>query len=181
MGYNIVTNSKIVSEFKKSRYFKVNLGIINTTEKNGQRSLNDKDSFAFFYNTNYKTTIFAQGNIGDIRFYVDHYIKDDVMAFYYNNEEFVSDFDKNDVREKGIDFLLGSLIKKVETEYEDRVKESTLKKSEPVKQGDADMLAKNPGAVSYADIQAYIQKQNSLRYAVKNNNTTDEPTKSDNA
>src|ERR1035437_5443326 len=163
MAYNIVTNLKIVSEFKKSRYFKVNLGIINTIDRNGDRVLNDKDNFAYTYNTNYKTTIMAQGNIGDIRFYLDHYIKDDVMAFYYNGEEFIIDFDKSMFKEKGIDFLLGSLIKNIEIEYESRVEADELKKAEPVKEGNAENIINNPGSVRYEDLKAYMDKQNSLR------------------
>ena len=59
MAYNIVTNFKIINEFKKrSRYFKINLGIVNTVDKNGNRVLNDKDNFANFYNTSYKATIY---------------------------------------------------------------------------------------------------------------------------
>ncbi len=179
MGYNIVTNLRVISELKKSRYFKVNLGIANTTEKNGQKVLNNKDTFAYFYNTTYKTTIFAQGNIGDIRFYIDHYIKDDVIAFYYNEEEFILDFDHKMVKEKGVDFLLGHIIKKIETEYEDRIKESELKKSDPVKEGDGDKIFTNPGSMTYADLKAYMDKQNSMRYSIQNNNKNG-TTKSDN-
>jgi len=182
MGYNIVTNLKIIGEVKKSRYFRVNLGIANTTEKNGVKVLNDKDNFAYFYNSSYKTTIFGQGNIGDIKFYVDHYIKEDVMAFYYNNEEFIFDYDKNMVREKGMDFFLGHIIKIIETQYEERLKEAELKKSEPKPEGNSDVVMMNPGSVTYADLKAYMDKQNSLRYSVQqNNNKKDETTKGDNA
>ena len=51
MAYNVVTNSRLIAEFKKSKYFRTNLGIVNTVEKNGNRLLNDKDKFAHFYNT----------------------------------------------------------------------------------------------------------------------------------
>ena len=64
MAYNIVTNFKIINEFKKrSRYFKINLGIVNTVDKNGNRILNDKDNFANFYNTSYKTTFNEWQNV----------------------------------------------------------------------------------------------------------------------
>lgn len=168
MAYNIVTNFKIINEFKKrSRYFKINLGIVNTVDKNGNRVLNDKDSFANFYNTLYKTTIFGQGNIGDIRFFLDHYIKEDIMAFYYNEEEFIFDFDLKMIEEKGVDFFIGHIIKKIETEYEDRLKEAEIKKAEPKKPGDPNKLTQNPGQVTYDDIKAYLDKQNSMRYNVK--------------
>jgi hypothetical protein len=180
--YNVVTNIKLMNEIKKSRYFKKNLGIVNTVEKNGTRSLNEKDKFAYFYNTNYKTTIFAQGNIGDIRFYVDYYIQNDVMAFYYNNEEFLFEFDRTMVNEKGIDFFIGHIIKNIETKYENRLKEAELKKSEPKKEANPDMIFKNPGSVTYEDIKAYLQKQNTMRYNTqKNKNDKDEIAKSHNA
>jgi hypothetical protein len=167
MAYNIVTNFKIINEFKKrSRYFKINLGIVNTVDKNGNRVLNDKDTFANFYNTLYKTTIFGQGNIGDIRFFLDHYIKEDKMAVYYNEEEFIFEFDQKMIEEKGADFFIGHIIKKIETEYEGRLKEAEVKKAEPKPIGDADKLSKNPGQVTYADIKAYLDKQNSMRYNV---------------
>lgn len=181
MAYNVVTNSRLINEFKKSRYFRVNLGIVNTVEKNGSRSLNDRDKFAHFYNSNYKTTIFAQGNIGDIKFYIDHYIHKDILAFYYNNEEFLFDFDRSMINEKGIDFFLGHIIKKIETEYEDRIKQSELRKSEEKRDGDPNIIINNPGSVTYEDIKAYLQKQNSMRYNVQQNKNGDETTKSDNA
>lgn len=165
MAYNIVTNRKIIDEFKKrSRYFRINLGIVNTIDKNGNRALNDRDSFSHFYNTNYKTTIFGQGNIGDIKFYLDHYIKEDVMAVYYNQEEFIFDFDKKMMEEKGADFSIGHIIKKIEEDYEDRLKESELKKAEPKIAGDASKLITNPGSVNYDDIKVYLEKQNAERF-----------------
>jgi len=170
MGYHVVTNSKLISEVKRSRYFKVNLGITNTIDKNGDRVMNDKDKFAYFYNTTYKTTIFAQGNLGDIRFYTDHYIKEDVMAFYFNGEEFIHPFDRNILRDKGIDFLLGHYIKKTEEEFENRKKEVELKKSEIPKDGNADLVKMNPGSVKYEDLKAWLDRQNSLRYSVDKDN-----------
>jgi hypothetical protein len=173
MAYNIVSNYKIISEFKKSRYFKINLGISNYTEKNHDKVLNDKDKFAYFYNSMYKTTIFGQGSVGDIRFYVDHYIREDVMAFYYNNEEFIFPFDKAMCAEKGIDFLLGHFIKKIEIDYEDRIKEAELKKVEPKKPGNEQLIKVNPGSVTYADLQAYMDKKNKDRYSTPQNKKDD--------
>ena len=93
--YNIVTNYKINQIFKSgSKYFKLNLGLSSTSPNSaGDRVFNDKDDFAFFYNTTYQTTIQAQGSIGNIKFYTDHYIKLDQIAFYYDKEEFIFEFD----------------------------------------------------------------------------------------
>ena len=55
------------------------------------------------------------------------------MAVYYNEEEFIFEFDQKMIEEKGADFFIGHIIKKIETEYEDRLKEAEIKKSEPKK------------------------------------------------
>ena len=117
MTYNIVTNYKICQVFKnKSKYFKVNLGYATTSENNsGDRVLSQKDDFAYFYNTTYKgASVLGQGNIGNIKIYVDHYIKEDLIAMYWDKEEFIFEFDKKIVDEKGVDFYLGYLIKNIE-------------------------------------------------------------------
>jgi hypothetical protein len=164
MAYNVVTNSRIISEMKKCRYFKNNLGFVSTIDKNGNRILNEKDKFAFFYNSQYNTTIFAQGNIGDIKFYIDYYIKEDLLAFYYNTEEFIFNFDLNIIKEKGIEFYLGSIIKKLETDFEDRIKEAETKKIDTEKKANPDAVLKNPGAVNYDDIQEYLKQKNKSRF-----------------
>lgn len=163
---HVVSSFQIVGEFKKSRYFRQNLGLVATIDRNGRRILNDKDRFSHHYNSMYKTTIYGQGNVGDIKFYTDHYIKDETFAVYYgdNFEEFIFKFDFNLVKEKGIDFYLGHIIKQVEEKYEEKVKNDELKKIEPKPIGDPDMVFKNPGAVTYADLKAYLEKRQKQRY-----------------
>lgn len=161
--YYIVTNHKIIQEIKKSRYFTVNLGMSVTMEKNGERVLSDKDTFAVSYNFQYKTSVYAQGLIGNIKFYLDHYIKEDKIAAYLDLEEFVFDFDPNFIKEKGIDSYVGYLLMNVDQMYQDRKQkekeEYEKKMNDPVKVGDADKLIKNPGAVTYEDIVAYMKKK----------------------
>lgn len=174
MSYSIVTNLKVILEVKKCRYFKVNLGLSATTERKNsdERVLNDKDKFSYFYNTQYKTTIYAQGNIGDIRFYVDHYIKGDTIAVYYNTEEFIFEFDKKMVTEKGIEHYLGHILKKLETEHEERIKNAEDKKIEKeMKVANPDLLIKNPGAVTMDDVKAFMERKNKERYSQNNNNS----------
>lgn len=163
--YNLVTNYRIIQFLKKSRYFRVSLGLSSTIEsQSGVRLYSQKDDFAYFYNTNYKTTVYGQGNIGDIFIYTDHYIREDKVAFYYDKEEFIFDFDEKMVKEKGVDFYLGHLIKNIETEHEERLKkkeeEKEVKKQEV---GNPDMVFQNPGAVKYADLKAYLEKMRSER------------------
>ena len=160
MGYSIVTNQKVNNYFKKSRYYRQNLGLVATVEKNGDRIYNERDKFAHFYNTQYKTTIYGQGNVGDLMFYTDLYIQQDLLAVYLNTEEFIFEFDERMVKEKGPDFYLGHILKELETKHEER-------KIETQKPADAESVFKNPGAVSYDDIQAYLKKKQSERYLVQ--------------
>ena len=88
------------------------------------------------------------------------------MAVYVGqqNEEFIIDVDFELIKEKGIDFYLGHILKKIEEEHEERVKLNIEKKSEPKPVGNSDMVTFNPGAVRYEDLKAYLEKQNSQRY-----------------
>lgn len=163
---NIVASYQTILKFKKSRYFKNNLGLVATVEKNGRRTYNEKDKFSNFYNTQYRTTIYGQGNIGNIKFYTDHYIKDSKIGVYYTDkfEEFIFEFDDEVVSEKGLDFYLGSILKKVEESYEERVKKNEIKKIEQKEDGNSEMIFKNPGSVTYADLKAYLKDKQKQRY-----------------
>ncbi len=170
--YNIVTNYNIIQMIKsKSKYFKINLGLASTMDSNQlNRTYNQKDEFAYFYNTRYKANILGQGSIGNIKFYTDHYIREDKIAFYFKQEEFIFDLNRTLIKEKGVDFYLGHLIKTIETEYADRLKkkeeEKEIKKDNT---GDADKILKNPGAVSYEDLKAFLEKQRLDRLKIKYN------------
>jgi hypothetical protein len=167
MIVNIVTNFQIIGKIKTSRYFRTNLGMVATIEKNGSRKYNPKDTFSSFYNSAYNTVIYAQGNVGNIRFYTDHYIMEPVMAVYVgeNFEEFIFDFDEAMSKEKGMDFYLGHILKESDLRYEEKKKNDELKKAEEKKKGDAEAVILNPGAVSYEDIQAYLEKKRQERYS----------------
>ena len=162
-SYYIVTNEKIIQFFKKSKYFKVNLGMSVTLEKNGERLLSDKDTFAASYNYQYKTCIYAKGLIGNIKFYLDYYIKEDKIAAYLDLEEFIFDFDQNFIIEKGIDAYIGHILLQVDNMYEEKKRkereEYERKINNPVVAGKAEKLIKNPGAVRYEDIVEYMKSK----------------------
>ena len=169
-SYNIVTNYKINQLIKSSsKYYKVDLGYSITTESNtSDRVYGKSDEFAYFYNNLYKAAILGQGNIGNIGFYTDHYIKEDKIAFYFREEEFVFDFDFKIVKEKGIDFYLGHLIKTIETEYSDRLNKEKERKENKTKQvGDASKIFNNPGNVNYEDLKAYMEQKRLDRLKVQ--------------
>jgi len=168
MAVNIVSSYNISLEFKRSRYYRQSLGLVATVEKNGSRVFNDKDQFSKFYNQSYRTTIYAQGSVGDIRFYVDHMIHDDNFAVYVGEtfEEFINTFDRNLVSEKGIDFYLGYLLKSADEAYDEKVKNDQLNKIER-EDGNADKVLLNPGNVTYEDLKAYMEKKQAERYKTK--------------
>jgi hypothetical protein len=171
MGLNIVASYQTITEFKRSRYFKINLGLVATVEKNGKRTFNPDDKFSYYYYSQYKATIYGQGNVGDIKFYADHFIKDNTFAVYYGDtfEEFLFNFDRVMVSKNNIDFYLGHILKSVEEQYEERVKNKELKKLEVQPEGNAENILKNPGNVNYADLKAYLKTKQNSRY--KNNNS----------
>ena len=126
---NIVLNHTSLAHFKTSQYFKVNLGLVATVEKNGNRVYNDKDKFSKFYTSTYNSIIYGQGNIGDIKIYNDPYIQGDVFAVYTADfQEFIFNLDRPMIKDKGIDFYIGFILKSTEEQYDERVRLEELKK-----------------------------------------------------
>lgn len=166
MSLFVVSSLMTLGEFKKSRHFKQNLGMVSTIDKGGRRVLNEKDKFAYHYNSIYKTTIYSQGYVGDIRFYADHYITDDSLALYIGDDfqEFIFQLDRNLIREKGIEFYIGSLIKQVEEKYKGKEEEDRKKLEIKEEEGNPELVILNPGAVTYKDLKAYLDKKNKERY-----------------
>lgn len=163
MEYNIVTNLKINQYLKSnSKYYKVSLGQSLTFEdRSGERVLNQKDQFSFVYNKFYKAQIMKHGSIGDITFYTDHDIREDVMALYIDREEFVHPYDERFIKEKGVDAFLGHILKISKEEYEQMNKSEEV--TNEIKQGNSEKLLQNPGSVTYADIKAFMEKKNAER------------------
>lgn len=159
---NVVTNTKVISLIKFSKYFKQSLGFASTVEsKGGDRVLSSKDNFAISYNYQYKTTIHKQGTIGNIDFYVDYYINEPIMAFYYNLEEFIKPFDDKLFKENNIDFIIGKSLREVEEDYKKLIDDrKNIKNDASKKEINLDSLTKNPGSVSYDTIKEYIKNKN---------------------
>ena len=159
MEYSLVTNNTIVDYIRKSKYFAKSLGYANTSKKGDSRILRDTDKFAFFYNKRYNTTIYGNGLLTDISVYTDHYIKESLVAVYYDFTEYIFNFDVNILDTKGIDFLIGSYLKNIE---EKREKEK-IKESVPLPQNKIGNPYKlvpgnpqyNPGSVTFEDLKAY--------------------------
>jgi hypothetical protein len=184
MKISIVVGNGAIKYFQSSKYFRVDLGFVSTVEKNGRRVLNESDTFAYYYNSLYKKNILSKGRIGDILFYLDMYVAGEAFGAYIHLpdgefEEFVMNIDRKLISEKGIDFYIGSIIKyveeekirrdkeieereKIEKEMKDKKSINSIKKNAPV--GDPQKVIKNPGAVTYADVRAYIEMKQRERY-----------------
>jgi len=165
---NIVTNYRIIQEFKKYKNFTVSLGYSSTTKNGDNRVLNEKDKFAFFYNKRYNTTIYGQGCMGQkISVYTDHFIKGNQIAIYYDFEEFIFDFQWDVCREKGIEWYLGSLLKQIEEQLEKEKEKERERKSIKIEERQGGNPYKlvpghpeyNPGSVTFEDVKAYKEAQ----------------------
>ena len=85
------------------------------------------------------------------------------MAFYLNAEEFIFNYDWQTVKSKGIDFFIGSIIKKIEVDESEKAKEAQDKKIEIKQEAYAEKVIVNPGAVTYDDLKAYMAQKNQSR------------------
>ena len=130
-------------------------------DRSGDRILNKNDQFAFVYNHHYKASILKQGSIGDIDFYTDHLITDSIFRFYVNNEEFIYEFDYTSIKEKGIDFYLGNILKSSKESYSQIQKDKI--EMQNIKRGNGKKVLTNPGAVRYEDLKAYMDEKNTSR------------------
>lgn len=167
MATNIVTSPEIVKYFKTCKYFRQNLGLVQSIDKNGTKAINDQDKFSYFYYSQYKAQIFAQGNVGDVKFYIDYGINDATVAVYFSDmfDEHIQNFDFDVFKNKGIEFYIGHILKTVEEKHEERKRNQELKKQEIDTQvGDPTKLFNNPGAVTYADVKAYLENKQKQRF-----------------
>ncbi len=161
--FNFVASQRTITKIKQgSKYFTPYLGMAFTTEdKDGRKfRINDKEKFAKGYFDRTGRMAYSQGKIGSINFFVDHYITDNLVLCYYNDEEVSFEFLESSVREKGVDAYLGSIIKKVESIYAEEVtekKEAMTERDIDKMPGDANKLFTNPGQVTYDDIKKYMQ------------------------
>ena len=56
----------------------------------------------------------------------------------------------------------------METEYEERMKKAEEKQLDVKKEGNADTLKLNPGAVTYDDLKKYLEQKNKSRFSSEN-------------
>lgn len=162
--YNFVAKKSIIDSFKGSKFFKVNLGHSLSVSKDGQRKfrINDKDKFTKFYHDKYRIALLSEGNIGQLNFFSDYYIDEEIIVVFFDDKDFVFIHEPITMRNKGVDVYLGSLIKEIETKYEKELANAGSNISDIYKnqeQGDADKLTKAPGSVTWDDIEAFMKSK----------------------
>lgn len=163
--YNFVSTHSINQEFKKSNLYKRNLGRALSVKENDRRvfKLNDDDVFVKFYLQKYKTVIYSEGNVGQINFFVDHYIKNDIIIVFYKEKDFIFNHNPSLLRSKGINGYIGTFIEELETNYKEELEEVNDINIEEEVTGNEENLIKNPGAVSYEDIKKYVSKNGPIK------------------
>lgn len=172
MNINIVSGVSVISKIKKSKYYKSDLGFSATVTdlKTGDRVFSSKDAFLHHYNTKYRTTANKVGSVGNINFYIDYYIRDESIATYCDDVEYVMKFDNAKNNLDGIDSYLGFMIRNiidneqsVKDNKSDEIATDDATKKAPIQQGNADILSTSPGSVSYEDVLKYMQQKNNNR------------------
>lgn len=165
--YNFVGKKQIIDSIKTgSKYFKVNLGHSLSISENGQRKfrVNEKDKFTKFYYDKYKIALLSEGNIGELCFFSDYYIEEDIIVVFFGDRDFVFVHEPKTMRDMGTDSYLGSLIKEIETKHEDELSVANSETSNRVNhiKGDYNKLSNNPGSVTWDDIQAHYNKKKNI-------------------
>jgi len=163
--YNFVSSHRINQEFKKSSLFKRNLGRALSVKENDRRvfKINDDDLFVKFYLQKYKTVIYSEGSVGQINFFVDHYINGNIIIVFYKEKDFLFEHNESLLRSKGVNGYIGTFIEEIETTYKEELSEVGDITIDDHSEGNEENLFKNPGAVSYEDIKKYVKKNGPIR------------------
>lgn len=160
--YNFVANKKVIDSFKSSEYFQKSLGRATSTDrgkKDGRQfKINDADVFTKFFFDKYRIALFTEGSMGDINFFTNHYLTDQI-AVYYNDAEFVFEHNPDLFRKKGVHGYIGSFIKEIETKYIEEIKHTGSLIEAVVEKPDPNKIYNNPGQVRYEDLMAYLEVQ----------------------
>jgi hypothetical protein len=167
--YTFVAPKRIIDQFKKSKWFKINLGrnISQKDKDNTVFQINPEDVFVKYYYDLYKVIIQTEGSIGSLSFFTDHYINGNIVAVYFKDKEFVFEHDNNKIMRDGVDDYLGSIIKEIQTKYEEELKEAEEIKI--TKEIDTNKFYSNPGSVTWEDIVA--MKKNKINQNETSKNT----------
>jgi len=98
------------------------------------------------------------GFIGDVNFYNDSLIKENVLQLYIENEEFFIPWDNKTIMEMGFDAWLGKILKE-NTEKFEEMRNNQNEEVIEEKKGDSQKVLISPGSVTYDDMKAYLESQ----------------------
>ena len=159
--YNFVTSPNLANIWKGSKLFKTSLGR-SITKKSGEdkrkMEINNKDVFVKFYLEKKNKVPYLVGNIGQLNFFKDHYLKNDDITIFYSDKEFNFEHNEEKLKKEGVNSYIGSFIKEIEEKYSDELVD--VKPIDVTKEGDPRNLFKNPGTASYEDLKAYLKEKN---------------------
>lgn len=162
--WNIISNKGYIDYIQdNSKYFKKSLGQSLTKQTTGGDRELREGNFTTWYYQQHKAMIFKQGEIGQLHFYIDYYLKKDILGFFLNsdieNHQYAIQWEEDDIKEVGIDAWLGRKIKEIDEEIEG-VKGEKENKINTKAEGNADKLKVSPGAVTWEDIKKYKMSKN---------------------
>jgi len=171
--YKFISNKNVINKFKSSKYFKRDLGKVFISSKAKNENKFDLTQQEDFVKTYYKTTngvkLLKEGNIGQIEFYSDHTIGNNVIVYYDNTYDFNFIHNEKNMLDVGIEKYLGSMIKEIETKLLPNIKEQYKQQQAPqVSEEDKVLMAKqkiktNPGSVTYDDIKEILKSKKRFR------------------
>ena len=158
--WNIIgTKSYIDYIENNSQYFVKILGQSITVEKNGNRELRD-GNFTTWYYKNYKAIIFKQGEIGSLHFFIDYYIKKNVIGFFMDSDlekhQYATEWDEDEIKEVGIDTWLSKKLQEIDNTIEEN-NENKIKINK--EEGDSNKLTLSPGTTTWDDIKKYYENK----------------------
>ena len=125
--------------------------------------LSRQEEFVQFYHgkTN-GVKLHKEGSIGQIEFFTDYTIRDQVIVFY-DQYDFTFIHNQRTMRDFGIEKYLGSIIKEVETKFLPNIKkDEEIDKgitAEQKMQMAQDKIKINPGMVTYDDIKELLKNK----------------------
>jgi len=162
MSFKFVSNKSIISKFKSSKLFKTDLGRSFTNSGKGgiKADFSRQEDFVRNYYEANNQMLHKEGNIGKIEFYSDFRVNNKIKVFY-ENYDFIFDYDMTSLRDKGVEAYLGSILKDIEINLLPNMKPKKVEKielSEEQRIALAQQKIKtNPGAVTYDDIKDIIK------------------------
>jgi hypothetical protein len=161
---NIVIPNALLPKFRELSVFKISLGQTLTEGNADNRTLTKTDTFAYAYITHYNRPVFKSGEIGEIKVYTDYSMPTMKWVIFINEQDYELEWNKSKVDGVGLYSYINSELSNI-LNLNKAVgvpKEAPIEPSETIYvevEGNADMVLKNPGQASYADVRAYLKKK----------------------